>query len=383
MVGAALGAVLALSVAACVRKIWAADFWWQHAAGRYVAENGWPTLDVFSYTAADRPWMEMRWLFCLAQYRAEEWFGPGALIVLKWLAVVAAFALVSLPVARRESRLTLAAIWTVALLASSQRFFVRPELVSYVLIGFFVWVLHSWVQATRSGSDSRWPIRALYLLPVVQVLWVNAHPLFVFGPLLVGLGLTVALGRLALSKVGSDARVAAVRDARTLGAVLAATTLACLLNPYGVQGALHPLLLFSEMRGSIFSEAISELRSPFSFGAAYTAVFWYKALIGLCVVSAAVNLRGSAQDVTGYPGGVSRVAYPYSQPIEVLVVTQRRHDIPQTIVATMTATPLETRGACRNVQLIVRNQDFLGCDLVEICHRRHGLAAAVHESGGN
>lgn len=280
LAGAATGAVLALSVAACVRKVWAADFWWQHAGGRWIAEHGWPTLDVFSYTARDRPWMELRWLFCVAQYRIEAWAGTGGLIALKWMAVVAAFALVSLPVSRGRARLTVAAVLTVALLASSQRFFVRPELVSYLFIGVFVWVL-----ARYRDAGGR---RSLLALPLLQVLWVNSHPLFIFGPLLIGLMLTVTL---AGPLFGRRTEVAGPGRARDLAVVLVAAALACLINPYGLQGALHPFLLFSEMRASVFSETISELRSPFTFGSTYSAVFWYKVLIGLCAASAVINLR--------------------------------------------------------------------------------------------
>jgi tetratricopeptide (TPR) repeat protein len=131
----------------------------------------------------------------------------------------------------------------------------------------------------------------VFLLPLVQVVWVNAHPLFVFGPLLVGLLLTVTAAGLAPGRAGSADRARSLVEVRTLAGVLVATVVACLVNPYGIQGALHPLLLFSEVRGSVFRDTISELKSPFAFGATYTAVVWYEALIGLCVVSAAVNLR--------------------------------------------------------------------------------------------
>ena len=51
------GAAL-LSLATCLRRVWAADVWWQARTGRYVLEQGWPDLDPFSYVAA-APWIEL------------------------------------------------------------------------------------------------------------------------------------------------------------------------------------------------------------------------------------------------------------------------------------------------------------------------------------
>ena len=86
----ALAAVGLLSLAASLRRIWAADFWWQYATGRVIAESGWPVHDLFSFTMPDAPWIELRWLFCLGEYLLMESLGAPSLVVLKWLLVVSA-----------------------------------------------------------------------------------------------------------------------------------------------------------------------------------------------------------------------------------------------------------------------------------------------------
>jgi tetratricopeptide (TPR) repeat protein len=264
----ALAAVLLLSFAGCLRKVWSADFWWQYKTGELVAQQGWPFVDSFSYTALGAPWIELRWLFCLGQYEIMQWWGTPAIVLLKWLAVVAAFLLVSLPVWRRRSIIPTALVLTVALLASSQRFFVRPELSTYVFLGIFVLILDRY---RKHGG------RVLLVLPLIQILWVNSHPLFIFGPLLVGLlFVTQALRR---------------KQLLFPGVVCGLTLLACLVNPYGFDGLLLPFKLFSEVEGSLFSDVISELQSPFKFGSGYTAVLYYKILIGLCVASGLWNWR--------------------------------------------------------------------------------------------
>ena len=57
---------------------------------------------------------------------------------------------------------------------------VRPEFFSNVFMAIFVVVL--W-QYRQNRLSSRW----LWVLPVVEVVWVNLHILFPFGPMLVGI----------------------------------------------------------------------------------------------------------------------------------------------------------------------------------------------------
>lgn len=269
--------MLLLSAAACLRRIWATDFWWQYATGRLVAEQGWPRVDVLSYTAAGAPWVEMRWLYCWGQYELMRFVGPAALVVGKWLAFCAALALYALPAARRAGAVATSAVLAVAVLASTERLLVRPELCAWVLAGAFVFVL---------DRRRRRPDRLILLLPLLQVVWANTHPSFALGPLLVGLALVVAAGRSWLRERRLDRRAL-----QPLSIVLAATVLASAVTPYGLRGMLVPLRQFGQLRASVYAEVIGEMHGPFAFGVEHTAVAFYVLLIGLCVLSAAANLR--------------------------------------------------------------------------------------------
>jgi Flp pilus assembly protein TadD len=274
----ALGSVLLLSAAACLRRIWASDFWWQYKTGEYVAQQGIPAFDVFSYTVPGSPWIELRWLYCLAQYGLMEAFGPAALVLLKWVAIVVTFYLLSRRWLRGATLAPAALVLTIALLASSQRFFVRPELVSYVFIAVFVSVLDR-----HRRSASRW----IWVLPALQVLWVNSHTLSIYGSLLVGALLVAMLVEIPLGRRSpTDTRPLLV-----VGGVLLATALAGLVNPWGLDGLRFPFQLFSEIRGTVFKETITELSGPFVFGFGFTAVRYYVVLIALAALSLAVNRR--------------------------------------------------------------------------------------------
>src|SRR5262249_49537142 len=89
--------------------------------------------------------------------------------------------------------------------------------------------------------------------PVVQVLWVNSQGLFVLGPVILGFALIDAALR--------PGAFAASRRSwwRTAGIASGMTLLACLVNPYGVEGTLFPIALSRTMSSPIFRQTIAEL----------------------------------------------------------------------------------------------------------------------------
>jgi hypothetical protein len=263
LLGLAAASILVLVAAASFRRVWEADFFWQWRTGELVAQSGPPRVDTLSYVSAGRPWIEMRWLYCRALYAVVSLAGiPGA-VAAKWLAVLAAFLLATFASPWRRAGAALCVVLPVAVLAASQRFFVRPELASFVLFSAFVCIL---VRA-RQGAG-----RLLYLLPPLQVLWANTHTLFLLGPAVVALYVLVEAAR-------------GRREPRPLLrplAVLAATCGACLLTPYGWTGVRFGLHLLSELRDPVYRRMAAEFVPTFRFGQRYFAVVFYEVLMGIC-----------------------------------------------------------------------------------------------------
>ncbi|TWT46121.1 hypothetical protein RAS1_25680 [Phycisphaerae bacterium RAS1] len=268
---ALLGPALLLIIAA-LRCIWEVDFWWQLKTGEYVAQHGIPTVDVFSYTMTGQPWIELRWLYCLLLHYVVSWGGVDAAILGKVVILLASFALVTAPLLRADNSLAAAVTLMLAILAAQQRFFVRPELVTYLMFGLFVWLI---------ARYRRRPGPLLWILPALQVAWTNAHTTFILGPLIVGLLFAAMLIETAVDRRHPPRRLLAVTG------VLSATAAACLANPYGLSGALFPFQLLSQIRGTVFKQYISEFRGPLEFGGAFTAVLYYEILIAMCLVAAA------------------------------------------------------------------------------------------------
>jgi tetratricopeptide (TPR) repeat protein len=135
--------------------------------------------------------------------------------------------------------------WLPALLVLSGRIYVRPETLTLLYLSIFLAVIVKW---------DRFPLLA-FLLPVVQVAWVNSQGLFVLGPVVLGIGLIDSALRLGIFR--PERR----RWWKKILAASVATGLACLVNPYGIKGALYPVELAGTMSNPIFAQNVAELTS--------------------------------------------------------------------------------------------------------------------------
>jgi hypothetical protein len=168
-----------------MREIGSADFWWQWAAGRYILENGIPWLDPWLTTSEPRPWIEMRWLYCIGLYGAVEYAGA-------WLAIFCAAVLYCsglgfvLKSGAGSARWTLA-IGVLAAIAIGRRLSVRPEAFTFAFLGVLLFL----ISRVRQGRlEPKW---ALIWMGLTQILWANTHALFAIGPVFCALWAFVEL----------------------------------------------------------------------------------------------------------------------------------------------------------------------------------------------
>ncbi len=243
---ALIGLFLALAFLLGVFPLKDTDFFWHLRTGDLIRETGRiPRVDFYTFTRAGTPWIDLHWMFQVGVSWIHERGGVPALTLAKCLITCAALLL--LITARRPNWpiWTMILAWIPALLVLSGRMYVRPETLSLFYLAIYLAVLCRW---------DRRPWLA-WLLPVVQAAWVNSHGLFVLGPIVLGFGLIDA----ALRSRGFDGGRKRWWTIVTSASV--ATGLACLLNPYGIRGAIFPLELASTMSNSIFSESIAELQT--------------------------------------------------------------------------------------------------------------------------
>lgn len=235
------------------------DFWWHLRTGDLMREGaGVPHVDWYTFGAAGHPWIDLHWGFEVLLSWGYEFGGVPFLTLAKCAVTTLAIAL--LITARRKSGplWVMVVAWLPALLLLGGRMYIRPETLTLLYLAIYLAVLFRWEERPRLA----------YVLPIVQLAWVNSHGLFVLGPIV----LAFALADAAIRR---DAfRPERRRWWRTVATACLLIGLACLVNPYGLQGALFPLELAGTMGDPVFSRTIAELQPvlPVLGGASYSFV---------------------------------------------------------------------------------------------------------------
>ncbi len=227
-----------------------ADIYWHLRTGDMIRQTAKvPQTDVFTFTREGTRWIDLHWIFQVGISWLHERGGVPALNVAK--CVISCLAMLILLSARkREWPIPVMVLaWLPALFVLGGRIYVRPETLTLLYLSIFLAVILRW---------DRFPLLA-FLLPVVQVAWVNSHGLFVLGPVIVGFGLIDAALRIGI--FAPERR----RWWKLILLASLATGLACLINPYGITGALYPIELAGTMSNPIFSRNVAELWSVATF----------------------------------------------------------------------------------------------------------------------
>ncbi|MGB9866547.1 MAG: hypothetical protein ACPLPR_01365 [Bacillota bacterium] len=243
-----LCAVCAASLyVACSRQggVWDNDIFWHIKTGEYIwAARAVPRADPFSWTVRGTPWTDHEWLwqvFLYAVYAVLGWRVVPAVVLLGMSGLLWALHSLCRPGGAREKTAfeCLALLVVPALvpyLGSA-----RPQVLSYLLFAVCLVLLETYCE------------RTLWVLPALQVLWVNSHGSFV-------LGIVLAAYFLAWELAARSDRAAAKR----LMMVLALDLLACGANSWGYSIVHYPFWVSSSglMRSAIVEWHSPDFKSP-------------------------------------------------------------------------------------------------------------------------
>jgi len=194
---------------------------WHLASGRWILDHGsFLRADPFSFTSTGAPWVDHEWLFQIGVATVESVGGTTALGVLRAL-TVAALALLLLVISVRSGLSPAAALLLsmLCIAGARSRFFVRPELVTLLVVPAIVWLFLS---RGRRRTQS-W----LIPLAVLTVVGANAHGGVLVAPLLLAGILAAETAQMIFVRQWS-------RQTFSSGiAGITTAVLALLVNPYG------------------------------------------------------------------------------------------------------------------------------------------------------
>lgn len=248
-----------------VCKVSEYDIWYHMAMGRQILSSGkLPIIDELCQLNLGRSIQAHLWLFqtlTAAGYAFAGFWWLQAMQILIWGA--------TLFFVYRSTR-----VWTnplaawlfllVAAIACEERFTIRPEIVSYLMVALFYWRLQQ--KKFHSAAE-------ITLFVGLQWLWTNSHGLFPIGPFLVGCYLFVALIK--------DKQTGDQSEIRSLGILAASVSLTCLITPNGFGNIRYAWLLVTSAGPSaseIFkfgSYAMYEMASPIGETSRRLIPFWF------------------------------------------------------------------------------------------------------------
>lgn len=254
--------------------------------------------NFYSYTEPDFPLVNHHWASGALFYALWKQFGwMGVHVFFIALSIATFLIFYSLAAERAGTGVAaLAAIAIIPLLA--ERTEIRPEAISYLLSGVFLWILLRY-------RESRLSFRATaIMLGVLEILWVNAHIYFFLGPLLAGVFFVESFAK---RRFGGRASL-------RWAALVGCTALGALINPFGMRAVTYPFTILRQYGYRLAENQpvwfMEKLMHDPNF-IIFKLVFWIGAIALAALPFAAYGALAYVRRSSGGAGGGHAIVYPY------------------------------------------------------------------------
>ena len=269
-----------------VRKLACFDIWFHLKAGQWIFNNRTvPIKDVFSYTASENLWIDSQWLFQLIFWLAYTLGGIIGLQIRNIIIFLLAFYLIYGRDNFKNNPLVTSVFMFLSIILIQERFFIRPETPTILFIALYFRILSDYKYKNKS---------LLWFLPLIQVSWTNMHGLFIIGIIIM---VSVLAGETAsilmLSKIkGYEYVPLSPQGYKKLLFVTVITISECFFNPYGIKGAVYPLLLFSEIgeKANAWMKTVGELQPLFQ-SENTLLILYFCIFVALTIISFLINRK--------------------------------------------------------------------------------------------
>jgi len=247
---------LAYAFAAGLRTVADFDAGWIIAMGRFlVGHHQVPRIEFLSYTAFGIPWIYPSFgggLLYLA-------YAVGGFAALSWINAFACTGVIALSVGR--PRLLTCALAVFAVPSVALRTAPRAELFTTFFFAAFLAVMRKY---RREGKSYVWS------LPLMMIVWVNAHPGFAVGIALLGVYVLLEL----LDHCIVSTRAEATARLKRAAPWIALTILATLINPWG--GGVFQGLVAQNNVGALQNIQVGEWSSVRLTAASLEGMFQFR-----------------------------------------------------------------------------------------------------------
>lgn len=190
-----------------------------------------PKTNLFSYTNPDFTFINTHWFFEVFSYLFVQNLGIGIYLYFKLAVIIfASFLTLKLVSEKNVFLLPLSFIFAHVL---RERTELRPEIFSFLFTAASYYILEQFIVRAKS--------KTIWLLPFIQLIWINTHIYF-----FVGLALQVIfLVQLTYTYLRSHLRggkpASPAGGLKALSLVFTSSILLSLINPNGIKGLFYPL----------------------------------------------------------------------------------------------------------------------------------------------
>ena len=243
-----------------INEIYDLDIWWHLAIGRDILRN-WtiPFFDKYTAVGWGQPYHDSHWLFQVLVAVSDKCCG----IIGVQLFMIAIWYCTLFFVWKSVNKWT-KAYWApilifLAAITSIERFLPRPEIITFLMIAIFYYLLQ---------NKKYLKISHYILFGLLQIIWANSHGLFIIGPFMAGCYLLVDL----IEKFrGND------NSLKKTGILLAVVLASTLVVPWGISGWSYSLVIFSEAaaKSSVVIQSVGEMSSTFGDASRSGYAFWF------------------------------------------------------------------------------------------------------------
>jgi len=232
------------------------DMWWHIRTGELIlSTHRWATTDPYSYTAAGAPWMSCEWLgdvFFAVVYQVGGLRGLEVLLAV--LASAVMLALYGFATLRSGNCKAAFLVSAVLLALATASFNLRPQMLGYL---FLILTLIA-LELFRQGKQ-----RAVWLLPVLFLVWVNMHGSWIVG--LATVALYIVAGLVSFQIGSLETRRWTNAERLRLELVFLLSLVAVPITPYGVRLAGYPFTVASTLPISV-ANILEWQVMPFNLG---------------------------------------------------------------------------------------------------------------------
>lgn len=230
------------------------DLWWHMKYGEYMLEHKTlrPDHTVFSWTPADKDWIYVTWLPDIAFHLMYSFGGLPLLYIFRYVTVLLIAAIVMFYGLKQKGHdvfmLLLTTLIVVAQLYGVAQN-IKPELTSLVFFSIAVFIY-------LYGRENNG--KAFFLYPLLFIVWVNSHGVFIFGYLLLGL---LLLGEV-LSYALKLKNALALKELKLFVSAVILSFAVMFFNPYGISYPLYTVEMLTSPDFQEYAKDISAMQSP-------------------------------------------------------------------------------------------------------------------------